>query len=97
MATIYERNPDTVHWYYGAFAVVGGAGLPLNALTGRLLDRDVKGDVLITCTAPGALTSLTITKVALAKTLWYYIASGVDVSVVARQRTLERVLLQGLS
>jgi hypothetical protein len=58
-----------------------------------IVGHEVKGDMLITCTSPGTLTALTMTKAALAKTLWYYLASGVDVSVVARQRTLERVLL----
>ncbi|KAJ7303840.1 hypothetical protein DFH08DRAFT_976862 [Mycena albidolilacea] len=84
VAAIYERDPDTNHWYYEAFAA-------------QDLGRDVKGDMLITCTTPGALTPLTLTKAALGKTLWYYLASGVDVAVVARQRTLERILLNDVS
>ncbi|KAJ7838237.1 hypothetical protein B0H14DRAFT_3459661 [Mycena olivaceomarginata] len=93
VASIYERNPDTIGWYYEAFAAVGGGGLPYNVLASDIVGHEVKGDMLITCTSPGTLTALTLTKGALAKTLWYYLASGVDVSVVARQRTLERVLL----
>ncbi|KAJ7301336.1 hypothetical protein DFH08DRAFT_963422 [Mycena albidolilacea] len=97
VAAIYERDPDTNHWYYEAFAAVGGGGLPSNWLASKILGRDVKGDMLITCTTPGALTPLTLTKAALGKTLWYYLASGVDVAVVARQRTLERILLNDVS
>ncbi|KAJ7130157.1 hypothetical protein C8R44DRAFT_871995 [Mycena epipterygia] len=83
----YERDADTVDWYY--------QGEPVNAIGVLFAGREVvKGRIVIAKNGPqdGAWDP-SIDYQSLARTIWWYMRSGVDPSSLAAQRDLERLVM----
>ncbi|KAJ7158206.1 hypothetical protein C8R43DRAFT_948525 [Mycena crocata] len=91
--TLYERNPETNTWYYEVYGS-GRVSDPVNAVMTRVMNKPVKGDVILVKNAPeGTLLDRVIDRQAIVRLLWYYAASGVDPAVIVSERNLQRILL----
>ncbi|KAF8209809.1 hypothetical protein K438DRAFT_1753441 [Mycena galopus ATCC 62051] len=93
-----EANLKTasVSWYYEAFAPVGGGGIPLNPVMSKILRHEIKGDALLTITTPEQREKPTekFSFSGVLSTIWWYLTMETDAAQVARERTLERMLMQ---
>ncbi|KAJ7084464.1 hypothetical protein B0H15DRAFT_951665 [Mycena belliarum] len=93
IGTLYERNPDTLAWYYEIYTMADDRHEEKNLVLSTIYGRDIYGSVLIIKNGPAAsLYSPHVRRLDVAATLWYYHVSGRDPKGVASERAFERLI-----
>ncbi|KAK7027677.1 hypothetical protein R3P38DRAFT_2776737 [Favolaschia claudopus] len=91
--TLYESNPNTIQWYFEAFSSRAPDDVTCNRLATCIFGVPVYGPLILVKNAPeGTIYNAGMTKLEVAKLLWYYFRSGQSPSEVSSARNFERLI-----
>ncbi|KAJ6489548.1 hypothetical protein C8R47DRAFT_1071405 [Mycena vitilis] len=92
LGSLYDRDRNTVSWYYEVYHVPDGEGD--NHVLSKIFGKTVSGTALLVKNGPvGTVFERAVSKLDIVKMLWYYYTSGIRPEQVASERTLERLLV----
>lgn len=91
--SFYDRHDNICDWYYAAYASTDHSTAPVNTVASEILQRSIRGRVLVILDGPKDGKWMKNTMIAideLARTLWWYRQSGSDLAEVFGERELRR-------